>query len=204
MTTAPAPRSVNALAPAAQPSRPFPLSRRAAANAAIPPWRWPLLLAAGAGAFALASAFAPRDAQVAMSEPVLRASGAARAPRTEVAAPLTLPLRAPIADKPAADPFIAPSFAPPPPPAPPPAVAVAPPPPAPTAPPLPFSFVGLLEKGAAKPAAFIAKGDALLVVSAGDVIDGTYRVESLSESAIVLTYLPLNQQQSLAVAGGSK
>jgi len=98
------------------------------------------------------------------------------------------------------------NWQPPPPPAPPAAPApppVAPPPPA--APPLPFAFVGMVERGAGKPQAFLAKGEALLVVAAGDVIENnTYRVDSLSPSSVVLTYLPLGKQQTINVAGGSK
>ena len=78
-------------------------------------------------------------------------------------------------------------------------------PPAPVAPPLPFTFVGIVEQGAGKPQAFLSKGDALLIVTAGDQIENnTYRVDSLSPSAVVLTYLPMGQQQTLKVSGGSK
>jgi hypothetical protein len=93
----------------------------------------------------------------------------------------------------------------PPPPPPPPAAAPSPPPPPPppTAPPLPFTFVGLLEQKASRPTAFLAKGEALVVAAVGDVIDGTYRVESLSAAGIVVTYLPLNQRQTLGPSGGT-
>ncbi len=98
---------------------------------------------------------------------------------------------------------------PPPPPAPPPApvVATAPPPPAaPVAPPLPFVFVGMLEKGLEqRPQAFLAKGETLLVVGAGDLLDNkSYRIETLSPQEIVMTYLPLATRQTLPVAGGAK
>ncbi|MDO8251735.1 MAG: hypothetical protein Q7T78_18755 [Rhodoferax sp.] len=93
---------------------------------------------------------------------------------------------------------------------PPPPVVIAPPPrppppPPPTAPPLPFTFVGLMEKGTARPQAFLAKGDALLVVSAGDTIDNnTYRIETLSPQKIVITYLPMNTQQTLNILGAAQ
>lgn len=90
----------------------------------------------------------------------------------------------------------------------PPAVTAPPqvlPSPAPTAPPLPFTFVGLLEKGADHPVAFVAKGDVLLVVAAGDTIDGdTYRVETLGAQKIVVTYLPMGIQQTLNLIGTSQ
>jgi hypothetical protein len=98
------------------------------------------------------------------------------------------------------------SWLPPPPPPPPPSPPPPPvKPPAPTAPPLPFVFIGMLERHAAKAEAFLAKGDALFVVSAGDTIDNnTYRVDSLTTSEVVMTYLPLNTRQTLNVSPGSK
>jgi len=103
------------------------------------------------------------------------------------------------------DAFVAKSWTPPPPPP----VRVAPlpppPPPAPVAPPLPFTFVGLMEQGAAKPQAFLSKGDVLLVVAAGDLLDNnTYRVDTLTPQKIVITYLPLNTPQTLNILGTTK
>jgi len=46
---------------------------------------------------------------------------------------------------------------------------------------------------------FLSAGDRNLVVKPGDVIDSTYKVEQVTDSAVVLTYLPMNQQQSLAI-----
>ena len=103
------------------------------------------------------------------------------------------------------DPFAALSWLPPPPPPPPPVAEPPPaPPPPPVAPPLPFTFVGMVEQGTPKPQAFLAKGDALLIVSAGDTIDNSiYRVESLSASQIVLTHVPTNTQQIIHVTGST-
>ena len=41
--------------------------------------------------------------------------------------------------------------------------------------------------------------DRNLVVKLGEVIDNTYKVEEVSETAVVLTYLPLNVQQTLGL-----
>lgn len=91
------------------------------------------------------------------------------------------------------------------PPPPPPVVAVAAPPPAPvapSAPPLPYTFVGLLETDGQQPTAFVARGDTLLMVAAGDTLeDKTYRVDSLSADKLVLTYLPLGIAQTLLITG---
>jgi hypothetical protein len=95
----------------------------------------------------------------------------------------------------------------PPPPPPPPAAAPAPPPApvAPTPPPLPFSFVGMVENGIGKPQAFLAKGDTLLVVSAGELLENnTYRVDSFNANQVVITYLPLTMKQTIDVSGAAK
>ncbi|SFI02037.1 hypothetical protein SAMN04515618_1087 [Collimonas sp. OK307] len=95
--------------------------------------------------------------------------------------------------------FASNSWTPPPPP--PPKELPPPPPPPPTAPPMPFNFVGLLQDQA-KPTAFLAKDDQLLLVTTGDTVEGIYRIDSVSAKEIVLTYLPLNQRQSILISGG--
>jgi len=79
-------------------------------------------------------------------------------------------------------------------------------PPAPPPPPVfPFTFVGMLEQGASKPSAFLSHGDALLVVSAGDLIENkSYRVDSLTPNEVVLTQLATNQQHTINVTWGAK
>jgi hypothetical protein len=84
---------------------------------------------------------------------------------------------------------------------PPPPKFVAPPPQkpvAPVAPPMPFRFVGrMLQDGHLF--VFLAKGDTVITVKQGDTIDGVYRVESVGETEVALTYLPLREKQTLAV-----
>lgn len=80
--------------------------------------------------------------------------------------------------------------------APPPPKPVAPPPPAP--PPLPFTVLGkMLENG--QPQVFLNKQERTMVVREGDVIEGTYRVESILAPTMTLTYLPLNMQQTISI-----
>lgn len=87
-----------------------------------------------------------------------------------------------------------------------PVVAQAPPqaPPAPPMPPpLPFVAVGAIQGAqvtGGQPVAFIRQQEQLLVVRAGDAIGQTYKVVSISPTAIEFTYLPLMQRQSLALA----
>jgi len=111
------------------------------------------------------------------------------------------------------DPFVSLSWLPAPPPAPAPApqpaaaitaAAPPPPPPAPVAPPLPFAFLGMIESGTPKPAAFLSRGEALFVVSVGDKVDNnTYQVNAITAHEVVLTYLPLNIRQTLPVPAGT-
>lgn len=110
-------------------------------------------------------------------------------------------------ERPMAPPVVAPppvrkpAPPPPPPPVPPPPVAQAVV--APSAPPLPFVVVGAIRgNGIAqgKPVVFLNEKGASLVVSEGDDIRGTYKVEKISDAAIEFTYLPLGQRQSLTLA----
>jgi hypothetical protein len=76
--------------------------------------------------------------------------------------------------------------------------AAAPPPPPPQAPPLPFVYMGRLSEDSSS-TVFLTLGDRNLVVKPGDTIDNTYKLEEVGESAIVLTYLPMNQRQTLPI-----
>ncbi len=99
-----------------------------------------------------------------------------------------------------ADLFAGKSWYVPPPPPPPPKPS---PPPPPTAPPLPFAFLGSYQEPDGRQIYFLTRGERLYTVSAGDVIDGTYRVEEASGGQLGLTYLPLNILQSMNVGEAS-
>ena len=70
--------------------------------------------------------------------------------------------------------------------------------PPPQAPPLPFAYIGRLSEDR-DTTVFLALGDRNLVVKPGDTIDNTYKLEEISDSAVVLTYLPLGQRQALPI-----
>jgi hypothetical protein len=89
--------------------------------------------------------------------------------------------------------FAATSWTPPPPKPPPP-----PPPAPPMAPPLPFKYVGK-QRIAGGWEVFINRGEQVLVVRAGQSIDAAYRVESVKPPTMVLTYLPLDETQSMSI-----
>ena len=80
-------------------------------------------------------------------------------------------------------------------------VSLPPPPPKPMTPPLPFRFIGKLDDSQ-KIRVFLQQGEKVHVVSKGDVIDGTYRVDGVTDDGMTLLYLPLQVTQSLSV--GSK
>jgi len=87
------------------------------------------------------------------------------------------------------------SWTPPPAPPPPPSA-----PPPPTAPALPFTFLGKkLEDGNWE--VYLGRGDNTLIVHEKTEIDATYRVESIKPPTITLTYLPLNQMQTMPIGG---
>ena len=76
---------------------------------------------------------------------------------------------------------------------PPPAVAQKP-----KAPPLPFTYSGrLIEDG--RSTVFLAQQGRNQSVHSGDVIENTWRVDAIGATSMTLTYLPLNESQTLAL-----
>jgi len=139
-----------------------------------------------------------------VAEPVKRARPVADNTTAQHAPALDLKkLQRPRALDPDGDPFGARSFKPAPPKITPQAAqaalaVAAPPPPPPQAPPLPFVYMGRLSEES-NSTVFLTLGDRNLVVKPGDTIDNTYKLEEVGDSAIVLTYLPMNQRQILPI-----
>jgi len=71
------------------------------------------------------------------------------------------------------------------------------PPAPPSAPPLTFTFLGRMIDGNER-ILFLFRNGHQYTVKANDVIDDTYRVDKITNSNAVLTYLPMNVQQTLA------
>lgn len=92
------------------------------------------------------------------------------------------------------DAFEARSWAPPP--------AKPAPPPPPQAPPLPFTYVGKIMEGG-QITVFLARQDRSYVVKRGETLDGTYRVDEINAASMQLTYLPLDQKQTLAIGAAN-
>lgn len=156
-----------------------------------------LAVLAAVGGFVIVSragdpaAPSPRPAAKSAAKP----SAGPATPQQAAAPGATLPERAGLSET-QSPLFSSQSWEPPPPP-----VVVQPPapPPKPVAPPLPYTFAGrMLQDGQVY--VFLARGDSVVTAKQGDVIDGVYRVDGVTESEVALTYVPLNQKQSLTVA----
>lgn len=95
-------------------------------------------------------------------------------------------------------------YTPPPPPPPAPAPVSLLPPPPPTPPQLPYTYIGRMIDGK-DVVLFLTKNDQHYTVRASDVLDNTYRVDKITEKEAVLTYIPLDAQQTLVfeASGGS-
>ena len=78
------------------------------------------------------------------------------------------------------------------------AAAAAEPPPVPVAPPFPYAYLGGLTEDGVR-TTFFSEGERVLPVQAGDTVDAVYRIDQMTETQMTLTYLPLNQTQTVAL-----
>ncbi len=122
------------------------------------------------------------------------APGTPQAPQARQTAPHRQPWTAA-----SADPFRSVSFAPPPP-AP---VAVQAPAPVaaekPVTPPFPYQFFGRMVDVNGKTLTFLIRDGSLVPVQQGEVLDGSYRIDAASDTQLMVTYLPLNEQSTLTL-----
>ena len=101
-----------------------------------------------------------------------------------------------IARQPAPQQPVADLFAPPAPPAPP---AYQQQEAKPTAPPLPFRYLGRATIEEGRIVVFLERGNQNFSVAQGERAGSEYRIEQITDASVTLTYLPLGQQQTLAV-----
>jgi hypothetical protein len=79
------------------------------------------------------------------------------------------------------------------------------PPPVPTKPPEPqapefgFAYLGKVQEAAGKPLIFLVKNDRIYEAAPGDVLEATFRIDSIERGKMVVTYLPLNKQQTISI-----
>jgi hypothetical protein len=83
-------------------------------------------------------------------------------------------------------------YVPPPPPPPRPYV----PPPPPQAPALPYSYMGRWQE-AGQTTYYLTRGSTPISVQSGQTLDGSWRLETVTNGMLNFTYLPLNQTRSL-------
>jgi len=76
------------------------------------------------------------------------------------------------------------------------ATLVSSPPPPPSAPQMPFIFIGRMIDGH-EVTLYLSRNNQQYSAKLNDVLDGTYRVDRITDKSAVLTYLPLNIQQEL-------
>ncbi len=74
------------------------------------------------------------------------------------------------------------------------------PPPPPTAPPLPFTYLGKKSEDQIWEV-YLARGEKTYIVREKSLIEQEYRIDSIKPPTLTLTYLPLNQVQSLTIGG---
>lgn len=68
----------------------------------------------------------------------------------------------------------------------------------PTAPLFPFQYVGKkLEDSVWE--VYLSRGDQSFLVRVGGMLEGTYRIDSITPQRLTVTYLPLGQSQSLSI-----
>lgn len=161
--------------------------------------RWALWLAALAVTGYLAATIEPATAPASFADAVEPAGGRADAERGRArggADVEILPLRPRTVSAETRALFASTSWAPPPPAAKPP-----PPPPPPTAPALPFKYVGKQWTGELWEV-FVSRGEQTLVLREKQTIEAAYRIDSIKPPKMVLTYLPLDEQQTMDIGTG--
>lgn len=95
-----------------------------------------------------------------------------------------------------ADPFMVVNFAPPLPSVS--TVAIAPPP-KPVAPPFPYHYFGSMTNIEGSKTFYLQRGEDLVAISAKQVLDRDYRVESVDDRQVVVLYLPLEEKTVLTI-----
>jgi hypothetical protein len=63
---------------------------------------------------------------------------------------------------------------------------------------LPYVYIGQYVEGA-RHLAILLRGDRMLTVATGDIVDNIYRVDDVEGGVLKLTYLPLKAQQSMNI-----
>lgn len=157
--------------------------------------RWTLVIVVGAaGAVASAYVFQPGGTTAPVPPAVQAVPEAKRTTGAFVGALSELD-RAPLSSRMHQDPFMLGLPQPRPSPAP---VASAPTRPAPPA--FPYKYAGTLKNTNGVTEAFLLRGADLVPIKAGQLLDGTWRIEALTEDRIEVTFVPAGERLSMALA----
>jgi hypothetical protein len=162
------------------------------------------LATASIGALALAIAARPDDESVGVVESITPKRAERAGAASEDAAPKHTWQRerlGPVTN----DPFVAmqaPVVSKPKPAPPPPTAPAAPP--APVAPPFPYRVFGILTGPTDQRVTYLMRDNRLIAVEPGMELDGGYRIESVSEAAIVVVFVPLGQKTTLRIPEAAK
>ncbi|MGZ8269441.1 MAG: hypothetical protein ACXW2A_15475 [Burkholderiales bacterium] len=70
----------------------------------------------------------------------------------------------------------------------------------PAPPAFPFRYLGSIEGGWFPKTIALTRGSHMYVISVGDMIGASYRLESVSSDHLTVTYLPLKQRQTIALS----
>lgn len=78
------------------------------------------------------------------------------------------------------------------------------PPPVAMAPPFPFHYLGRMVNVDGQSMVYLTRGEKILAVEEKTRIDNDYRIDSLSETDIQITYLPLNETKKIQISSAEK
>lgn len=156
--------------------------------------RWAVATIAAAGVAGAAYVFQPDRSTVPASGAIHSAAPADRT-ASSFAPALSELDRAPLAKGRHRDPFMTALPRPGPAPAP---VAVAPTRPA--APAFPYKYAGTLKHVNGVTEAFLLRGADLVAIKAGELLDGTWRIEALTEDRLEVTFVPAGERLSMLLA----
>lgn len=77
-----------------------------------------------------------------------------------------------------------------------------PPPPKPTAPAFPYTYFGRMVDINGNTITYLSRDDALIPIHPQQLLDNSYRIEAVTETQIVVTYVPLEEKIVIAVQSG--
>jgi hypothetical protein len=78
-----------------------------------------------------------------------------------------------------------------------------PPPPKPSTPAFPYQYFGRIVDVDGRTVTYLARGNSLVPIQSKQLLDGVFRIDAVTETQIVVTYVPLEEKISIAVQSGN-